>query len=939
MPPARIWERDGTLEALQRVLSEAREGQGRSLLIVGEAGLGKTTMVDRAQAMAVSAFRIGMGRGDAAETSLPFGMIDQALLALGFRTPDGSPAFARGGLEARSRRLYATLHFLEQTPARTLLLLDDLHWADDDSLGLLNFLGRRMGGLPIAIIGTLRPWPPTALEIARRLAKDGDATIERLRPLTESGASAMLSDRVGRTISPSSARRATGLAAGNPLLLEQVARDIRRGKGIPPVAGDPAAIEAGILRARFTGVSADELRYAQAASILGSRFRPAVAAGIAELSPPEGDRAFEALCGGNLFTSESPAWARFAHPLLRQVLYDEIPRAIRARRHARAFDLLLSAGADPAEAAEHASRGDLTGDPRAVAVLSDVGRQAMRAGAIAGARLRLRAAVELAGTAASRDLLMNLGEVLLASGEGEEAAATFRRVLASPDLPDGTRSVAQRMLGRALFIRGAVPEARESFRIAVQSAAGDARAAVEALLDQAFIAWPTGGPALALPLLEQARGLTATVPRSLQMRVETAWGFTAFIRGDPGGIPVVDEAVEYALANPDADISDMRSAWSWGTVGTFGNLAKWSERFGDATRAYEISMGAAERLGLPVAIAATAVMHADTCIRTGNLRMALELADRATLLSELAPERAFWAATEHAYVLADMGHMDEFTQWFHRASSLADPDEHWAGRVWLLHLEAVQAMHQRRTMDACAIFDRLRALADRLEIGEPCVVPWSGDAITAYGYGGRFDDALAIITGLESMAEALPCRFPRIVALAARAATVQAQGDVEATRQMLDQAASLAVESGMRVLEARLRTRLGAFLRKSGEDRAARPYLRRALELAEQCAADGVAARAAEELGLAGGRREKQIAHDPDELTPAETRVRRLAEQGLRPQRIAGELFVSVNTIETHLQHIYRKLEINSQRELIALAPDRTRDRPSASQESAPRGR
>ena len=59
---------------------------------------------------------------------------------------------------------------------------------------------------------------------------------------------------------------------------------------------------------------------------------------------------------------------------------------------------------------------------------------------------------------------------------------------------------------------------------------------------------------------------------------------------------------------------------------------------------------------------------------------------------------------------------------------------------------------------------------------------------------------------------------------------------------------------------------------------------------------------------------------DPDELTPAEARVRRLAERGLNVRQIAGQLFNTENTIETHLQHIYRKLGINSQRELIALA-------------------
>src|SRR4029077_4279789 len=154
---------------------------------------------------------------------------------------------------------------------------------------------------------------------------------------------------------------------------------------------------------------------------------------------------------------------------------------------------------------------------------------------------------------------------------------------------------------------------------------------------------------------------------------------------------------------------------------------------------------------------AVAVMHGDTCLRTGRLQEALRLADRATILADLAPERAFWAAIIHAYALNEMGQMDEFAEWCRRSSALADPDESWAGRVWLLHLEAVLAMHARRTAEACALFDRLRALANQLQILEPCIVPWSGDAITAYLYGGRIDDALAVLGLLGAMGGALPC--------------------------------------------------------------------------------------------------------------------------------------------------------------------------------------
>jgi tetratricopeptide (TPR) repeat protein len=936
MPPAQLWERDATVGVIERLLAEARQGFGRSLFIVGEAGLGKTTMLERASAAGRGQFQISAGRGDAAESTLPFGIIDQALRGLGFRGPNEARSGRPSPLQARAARLYAALEFLEELAGPALILLDDLHWADDDSLALLSFLCRRIGSLPVAVIGTLRPWPRNAFHMVGSLTTDGDAVIDRLRPLSEAGAAEMLTARAAGTISAPSARRAARLAAGNPLLVEQVAATIRRGRSLPESGGDAAATEVGLLRARFTGVSAEEMRYAQAAGVLGSRFRPAIATAMAELPPTEGDRALEALSQGGVFKSDAPGWAQFAHPLLRQVVYDEIPPAVRGRWHASAFRLLASAGADPSETAEHAARAGMLGDQQAVTVLAQAGRAALRAGAIARAKQRLLAAVEVAGAQAPADLLMDLGEALLASGEGRRAVASFRRVLAIPDLAEPVRTISQRMLGRALFIRGAVQEARDAFRAAVTSALpSDNDEAARALLDEAFVSWPTGGPALATPLLVQARELAVHGSAALRLRADTAWAFSTFVSGDPAGIGVLDAAVGEAMANPEADTTDF--AWNWGTLGTYGNMAKWTERFGEATRAYEIGMQAAERMRLPVAIATVAVMHGDTCLRMGRLREALELADRATMLADLAPERAFWAAIIHAYALAEIGQMEECAEWFRRSSALADPSEQWAGRVWLLHIEAVLAMHERRTPDACALFDRLRVLADQLQILEPCIVPWAGDAITAYLYGGRMEDAMAVLTSLESMAERLPCRFPRIVAVGSRAALKQIEGDLDAVRLLLEQAIELASASGMPLLEARIHHRLGALLRRSGQDRAARPLLRRAIELAESCGADGIVRKAGEELKLAHGRQHRQHV-DPDALTAAELRVRHLAERGVKSRQIADQLFVSVNTIETHLQHIYRKLGINSQRELLALARH-PEPEPAAIGAAQPRGR
>src|SRR2546430_3689099 len=434
MPQSQIWEREGALQAIDGLVSEALSGRGRSLFIVGEAGLGKTTMVEHARAGSGGRFKVSIGRGDAAESSLPFGIIDQALRGLGFRSPGQTRAARRPAMQARAARLYAALQFLEALPSPTLLLLDDLHWADDDSLALLAFLCRRISNLPIALIGTLRPWPQSALDTCGPFTDDGEATVEQLLPLSDAGAADMLSDRAGGKISPSSARRAARLAAGNPLLLEEVATSVRRGGDLPESGVDMVATRAALLRARFIGASAEERRYAQAAGVLGSRFRPGIATAMAALTPGEGDGALEALSRGGLFKSDAPGWVQFAHPLLRQTIYDEIPPPMRARWHAAGFRLLVAGGADPAEAAEHAARAGVIGDPEAVAGLAQAGRPRMGGGASARAKQRLLAAVDVAGSRAEPVLLTDLGEAQLASRDGRGAIATCQPILAGPEL-------------------------------------------------------------------------------------------------------------------------------------------------------------------------------------------------------------------------------------------------------------------------------------------------------------------------------------------------------------------------------------------------------------------------------------------------------------------------------------------------------------------------
>src|SRR5215470_16277767 len=136
----RVYEREAAVEEIRQLLDAAFAGRGGTLFVVAPAGLGKTSVLELAVAQAKGRFDIRTGGGDAVEATLPYGLIGQVL---GGEDTSAVPDEA-GDLSA-AHRFYAALRRVQQAAAvRPLLLaLDDLHWADPDSLALLYLLCRR----------------------------------------------------------------------------------------------------------------------------------------------------------------------------------------------------------------------------------------------------------------------------------------------------------------------------------------------------------------------------------------------------------------------------------------------------------------------------------------------------------------------------------------------------------------------------------------------------------------------------------------------------------------------------------------------------------------------------------------------------------------------------------------------------------------------------
>lgn len=908
--------REAVDRAVHTLLDGLATGRGGALFVSGDAGLGKTTVLKQCRAVASDrAMRVGWGTGDPMETSLPFGVVAQAAAELAGQGCHPLELHASGTsvAEGRAARFYRILEWLggQAASEQVVLILDDLHWADADSLALVCFLCRRIGSLPVAVIGAVRTWPSHAEETFERLAQEGRARVEQLSPLPHPQSCALLRERLHRELPTEEIERACSLCAGNPLLLTVMADALNSREAGPDIAhGDELRPQA-LLLPRFAGLPPAGMRLLEAASVFGSRFPTDAAVSVARLDERAADRAIDAVTRSGLVTAVDSTLAEFTHPFFRQSLYDNLSPVLRSRLHARAFRLLVQRNAD-LEAAEHAVRADLAGDPDAVRVLERAGSSALHAGAVSTAANRLELAVMLASRP-SVSLLTALGEALLADGRPAQALAVYERVLKHDDVQGEQRVQALRMLGRALFLAGKHQAADRRFEAAAALADEQPGVALEAVLDQCRVAWLTRGPAVALPLAARARELGARAGGRARVRAEATWGLVALMSGDASGLDASLAAAEETATDPGA--RDLW--WNWNVVRNAGRAAKFAERFADSERFFSVLYGMAESTGSPQGIASLAAHHADTLARTGRLEDALALAERATSVADLAPMAEGFAFAVEALVLLLLGRVDAAEASCRRADEAARRRGQWLPRLRVLHLRAMRAAGEGDVFEASDGYRELEAESMRLGIGEPCVVPWARHAVAAHAAAGRQDDAERVIAWAERRSRHLPCTWPRIAAVVGRAHLAGARGRDDDALALLSQAATL--HEGLDLPLERVETLLswGSHLRRRGSAVEARAVLADALSVCDRTGAKWLATEVAAELAASGGRRRRR-GSSLEELTPQERRVADLAAAGRTSQEIARHFTLSPRTVETHLGRIYTKLGVHSQRELMA---------------------
>ena len=324
-------EREGFLASLARLLSEALDGSGRLVFLGGEAGVGKTALA-AALAEAADGTAIRRGSCDNITTAEALGPILDALPEL---TVDA--ALAAG--VTRFRLFQQVRGALAKTPM--LLLLEDVHWADEATLDILRFLGRRLAGMRLMILATFRSEEadgdhPLTIVMGDLAALPGVIRMQ-LPALSRSGVQRLLDD-AGSVLNTEEVYQRTG---GNPFYVTEV---LAADSGHVPVTVRDAVL------ARVSRLSPAARDVAGAASVLG-RAELDLLTGVAGQPLTAVD---ECLSRGVLVASDGAV--EFRHELARLAVEGSLPQAQRVTTHARTLAHLVAQGsADHRRLAHHAA--------------------------------------------------------------------------------------------------------------------------------------------------------------------------------------------------------------------------------------------------------------------------------------------------------------------------------------------------------------------------------------------------------------------------------------------------------------------------------------------------------------------------------------------------------------------------------------------------------
>ena len=904
-------------QVLDDLLTTIRSGHSAVKVLLGEAGIGKTALLEALRETAADFLIVG-ATGVESDMELAFAGLHQIcapILSLRHSLPapqrqalDG--AFGLASTTGAPDRFLVGLAVVGLLAAASadrpvLVVADDVQWLDSVSAQTLFFIARRLLAEPVGVVLALRT-PVDGISGLPAMVVGG---------LDDQSARALLESMSPGPIDVAVRDRIITEARGNPLAL----RAMTIGASEVDAPGGQRKLEDRPL------VRDIEARYESLLGSLPAQTRNVLLLAAAE---PVGDPALlrDAMMRlgldadvlgpaeqAGLITVDTRV--QFFHPLARSVAYRSGTVDERRAAH-RALAEVTNAGTDPDRRAWHLASAALTVDPTVADELESSAVRARQRGGTAAAAAFLTRSVELTPDRGTR------GVRALAAAEAHREIASFdaaQRLLAIAELSpltDLQRARLAQLRTRLSFVaarangdaQALVASVGEFATVAKQLESLDAAAATEAYLEAMSSAMYVGrnAPPRAAAIATAARrfflGVHPTRPLD-----EVAFALADRLAlGPAAAMPAMRKALAAVRRAGRQEEDGHNGQWFWlafpvvheSLIHEVWDDGAWHDISATAVRL------AAERgtlAVLPVALLSRAGAH----VETGEFDSARAYVAEA---NEISVATGYSPLKYHKLMVAAWsGEEAEARRLI--ASALADCRTRGEGRIAGLAYYCASVLHNGTGNYESALAAAHDAFAyDDLGFNNELLTEFVEAAARA-GKPGVATDAMK---ALET--RTLASGSPRALGALARCRALLAEGDE--AEQLYREALDHYGRTRQSVSLARTHLVYGEWLRRHDTPTAARVQLRTAHDSLRQMGAQAFAERARRELRAAGVKTRRQGSGAGESLTPRELQIAQMAGSGLTNQEIASQLFVSAHTVEYHLRKVFAKLNIRSRREL-----------------------
>ena len=906
-PGGRLRGRAAECALLDDLVSAIRRGESRSLVLRGEAGIGKTALLEYLITSAPDATLV-RAVGVQSDMELAFASLHQLCGPLLDRL-EGLPAPQRQamgivfGLTAGAAPdrflvgLAVLSLFSEVAEQRPLLcVVDDAQWLDRASALTLAFVARRLLAEPVAIVFAAREPGEELLHVSELEVagvRNGDA-----RALLSSAVRFKLDERVRDRI--------IAETRGNPLALLELprgltARQLAGGFGLVEAQGLAGRIEESFVRqVKTLSNDARRLLLVAAAEPVGDPLlllAASVRLGIA-LS------AMDAETDGLLAFGDR---VTFRHPLVRSAVYRMATREQRREVHlalAEATDRTV----DPDRRAWHLATAAAGPNEPVAAELEQSAGRAQARGGLAAAAAFLHRSVVLSGDPEQRvRRALAAAQASLDAGMFEGALELL--ALAETSTPDELQAAHVELLrGQIAFASSMGPAAPQMLLNAAQRLEGlDPELARETYLDAWGAAFFAGRLASAGSLVEVSRAARSAPRPTGPVRASDLLldGLSALgTEGRGAAAPLLRRATAAFVDEASPGQENFR----WGWLTTIAAKLVWDEDSWHTVSARFLREGrdAGALARLPIDLTDWA-FFATWCGDFGAAAVAIAEAEAITKATgtPIAPYAQLLLA-------AFRGRTDALS-WIESTIRDARTSGQELGVQWAEWVSAI-------LFNGLALYDRALASAQRAADEEPQVQfsPWaSTELVEAAVRSARPEVATGALERV--MSATAPCHTDWSLGIQARCRALVSDG--ERAERLHREAIERLSRTRLRPELARAHLLYGEWLRRENRRGDAREQLHSAHDMLVTIGMQGFAERARKELQATGEKVRKRTVETRDDLTPQERQIARLARDGLSNPEIGARLFLSPRTVEWHLHNVFTKLGIHSRRELPNALP------------------